>query len=382
MKISRRGFVKTAGVAIAAGAARTAWPGSVAELAFGDVLAGKPTGFTLGTKRLMLRHTWTISRNSSDYKDNVFVCIERDGVKGWGESAPNVRYGQSTAKTLAALGRATNLFEREDWFEYVPMEKQWRGIIADQSCACAALDMALMDWVGNKLGVPLHKMLGLDRRKAPLTSFSIGIDTPEIVRRKVKEASQYPLLKIKVGRETDDEMLAAVRDVTNCPLRVDANEGWRDKRVALEKILRLQEMGVEFIEQPMPAEMLEETAWLRDRVDIPVIADEAVKSTSDIPKLAMAYDGINIKLMKSGGIQEAIRMIHVARAFGMKVMLGCMIASSVAISAAAQLSPMVDYADLDGNLLISNDPFQGVTVEQGRLILNDQPGLGVTELPT
>ncbi len=372
MNISRRKLIKTA---MAAGAV---WP--VAR-AFAEDEGGGLSRFTLSTRRLMLQHTWTISRNSSDFKDNVFVRISRDGVTGWGEAAPNVRYGESTAKTLAAMQQAEGLFELHDWFEYVGIERKWREIITDQSCACAALDMAVMDWVGNQLGVPLHKLLGLDPAKAPLTSFSIGIDTPEVVRRKVKEASQYPLLKIKVGRETDDEMLAAVRDVTNCPLRVDANEGWRDKRVALEKILRLQDMGVEFIEQPMPAAMLEETAWLRDRVDIPVIADEAVKSTSDIPKLATAYDGINIKLMKSGGIQEAARMIHVARAFGMKVMLGCMIASSVAISAAAQLSPMVDYADLDGNLLISNDPFAGVTVEQGRLTLNDEPGLGVTERP-
>ncbi len=239
--------------------------------------------------------------------------------------------------------------------------------------------MAVMDWVGHKLGIPLYRLWGLDPDKTPITSFSIGIDTPEVVRQKVQEAADFPILKVKVGRDNDEEILAAVRQVTDCPLRVDANEGWRDKEVALEKIRWLQSVGVELIEQPLPANMLGETAWLRRQVDIPIIADEAVKRAEDIPKLAGAYDGINIKLMKAGGIQEALRMIHVARALGMKVMLGCMIASSVAISAAAQLSPLVDYADLDGHLLIANDPFTGVKVPAGKLILNDRPGLGVSE---
>lgn len=172
-----------------------------------------------------------------------------------------------------------------------------------------------------------------------------------------------------------------MRDATDRPLRVDANEAWRDKEVALKKIRWMQGLGVELIEQPLPAGMIEETAWLRQHVDIPIIADEAVKCASDIPKIAGAYDGINIKLMKAGGIQEAIRMIYVARALGMKVMLGCMIESSVAISAAAHLSPLADYADLDGHLLISNDPFVGVAVEHGKLVLNDRPGLGVIGRP-
>ena len=200
-----------------------------------------------------------------------------------------------------------------------------------------------------------------------------------MIRQKVEEAKEFPVLKIKVGRDNDAEILAAVREATDKPLRVDANEGWKDKEQALEKIRWLQGLGVELIEQPLPAAMIEETAWLRERAEIPIIADEAVKRASDIPRLAGAYDGINIKLMKAGGVQEAIRMIHVARAFGMKIMLGCMIESSVAIAAAAHLSPMVDWADLDGNLLISNDPFTGAMVERGRLVLNDRPGLGVRE---
>ena len=370
MKISRKEFLK---LIAAAGAS---WP---AILAFGESKPKGPVRFTLSTKRLLLRHTWTISRNSSDFKDNVFVSIEKDGVTGLGEAAPNVRYGESAEKTTAVLQNAKELFESGDFFRYVDMQKDWEKLIKDQRCAGAALDMAIMDWLGRKLNVPLYRLLGLDERKTPVTTFSIGIDTPDVIKEKVKEAADFPVLKIKVGLDNDAEILKAVRDATDKPLRVDANEAWHDKRKALEKINWLQGLGVELIEQPMPAEMIEETVWLRQNVKIPIIADEAVKRASDIPKLAGAYDGINIKLMKSAGIQEAIRMINVARALDMKIMLGCMIESSLAVSAAAHISSLVDYADLDGNLLISNNPFTGVTVKKGKLILNENPGLGVSE---
>jgi len=233
--------------------------------------------------------------------------------------------------------------------------------------------------VGRQLKTPLYRMLGLDAEKTPVTTFSIGIDTPEVIQQKVREAQDFPVLKIKVGTANDEQIIAAVREATDKPLRVDANEGWHDKEQALEKIRWLQGRGVELIEQPLPAAMLEETAWLRERAGIPILADEAVKRAGDIPRLAGAYDGINIKLMKAGGLQEALRMIHVARALGLKIMLGCMIESSVAISAAAQISPLVDDADLDGNLLISNDPFVCVDVKKGKLILPDRSGLGVRE---
>jgi L-alanine-DL-glutamate epimerase-like enolase superfamily enzyme len=206
---------------------------------------------------------------------------------------------------------------------------------------------------------------------------SIGIDTPELTKKKVAEAAEFPVLKIKVGLDSDEATLAAVRSVTNKPLRVDANEGWKSKEEAARKINWLQSLGVEFIEQPLPVAMHEETRWLRTKVHMPIFADEACLHLQDIPKLAEAYDGINIKLDKCGGIWEALRMIHTARAHGMKVMLGCMISSSAAIAAAAHLSPLVDYADLDGFLLISNDPFRGVTVEKGQLLLPDRPGLGI-----
>jgi L-alanine-DL-glutamate epimerase-like enolase superfamily enzyme len=330
------------------------------------------------TKRLFLQHTWTISRNSSDYKDNVFVKIEKDGVIGYGEAAPNVRYGEDHDKTTDRINKVKGLVAHFDLWQFAELKEEIFKSITDQNCARCALDIAIMDWVGKKLNVPLYKFFGADKSKAPLTSFSIGIDTPAVIKQKVAEAEKYRILKIKVGKENDEEILNAVRSVTDKPIRVDANEGWKKKEVALEKIKWLKDMGVEFIEQPMPSNMIEETKWLRDRIDMPIVADEAVKTASDIPILAQAYDGINIKLMKAGGLQETMRMIHMAKALDMKIMLGCMIESSIAISAAAHLSPFVDWADLDGNLLLREDPFSGVKVDRGKLILNDDPGLGIS----
>ena len=249
--------------------------------------------------------------------------------------------------------------------------------VPGQYAAKAALDIALMDWVGQKLGVPLYRFFGLDPNDAPITTFSIGIDTPEVTRQKVREAEAFPVLKIKVGLDTDEATIAAVRSATNKPLRVDANEGWKDREVAVRKINWLATQGVEFVEQPMPAEMLEETRWVRERVRLPLIADEACQRARDIPKLVGIFDGVNVKLDKAGGILEAFQMIQIARALGLKTMLGCMVSSSVSVTAAAHLSPLVDYADLDGNLLIANDPFTGVQVRNGKLLLPDRPGLGL-----
>jgi L-Ala-D/L-Glu epimerase len=340
----------------------------------------EPVSMEIKVQRLHLKHTWTIARNSSDYKDNVMVRLTRDGLSGWGEAAPNVRYGESTEKTVQRLESVRPLVEAFDWLHYSDLKSELDRAITDQSCAKAALDIAVLDWVGKKFSQPLFRIFGLDQAKTPVTTFSIGIDKPEIVREKVREAAAFPVLKIKVGTDSDAEMLKAVRSVTDKPLRVDANEGWKTKEQALERILWLNDQGVELIEQPLPSSMLEETKWLRDRVKIPIIADEAVKTAADIPVLASAYDGINIKLMKSGGVQEALTMIRMARALGLRIMLGCMIESSVAIAAAAHLSPLVDYADLDGNLLISDDPFSGLGIDQGRLVLSTYPGLGVTSV--
>ncbi|MFC1618531.1 dipeptide epimerase [Candidatus Neomarinimicrobiota bacterium] len=326
--------------------------------------------------RLNLKHAWTIARGSSEYKDNIVVRVERDGITGYGEVAPNVRYGESPESTMEVLESAIPLFAQWDPWQFVDLGYAIQDLDSAQTAAKAALDIALMDWVTKSLGVPMYRYLGLDKAKAPMTSFSIGIDTPEIIKQKVREAEKYPLLKVKLGGDRDEEIISTIRSVTDKPLFVDANEGWKDKQEALEKVQWLEPQGVQIIEQPMPADMLDETGWLREKSKLPIIADESVKTGRDIPLLARAFDGINIKLMKAGGLQEALRMIGQARAMGLKVMLGCMVETSIAISAAASISPLVDYADLDGNLLITNDPYQGVEVHDGRLMLNDRPGIG------
>jgi len=348
-----------------------------AGLTMGHKTTSKGAILSYEIKKLELKHTWTIARGSSDFKENVIVKMEKDGVVGYGEAAPNVRYGETPASTIAVIEKAIPLFEKADPWNFVDLGFAVQKLAPAQTAAKAALDIALIDWVTKSLGVPLYQYLGLDKTKAPITSFSIGIDTPEVIKQKVLEAEPYPLLKIKVGKENDEEIISAVRSVTDKPLMVDANEGWKDKQEALRKVKWLISQGVKVVEQPMPASMLDETRWLRDRTDVPILADESVKTAHDIPQLATAFDGINIKLMKAGGLQEALRMVWLAKSLGMKVMLGCMIETSVAISAAASISPLVDYADLDGNLLITNDPFLGVTVEKGRLILSDKPGIGV-----
>lgn len=334
----------------------------------------------LSTKiiKLELQNVWSISRNSSRVKENVFVKLEKDGITAYGEAAPNVRYGENAELTQQKIELAAAAISDLDLSDCANVKETIDPFITGQNCARAALDIAVVDWAAKRLSLPLYKLLELDPSDTPVTSFSIGIDTPDMVRQKVLQAADFPILKIKLGADNDEEIINAVRSVTDKPIRVDANEAWTNKEAAVKKIHWLKTKNVEFIEQPMPSHMLKETAWLRRRIDMPLVADEAVLTVADIPSIARAYDGINIKLMKAGGIQEALAMIYVARSVGLKIMLGCMIESSIAITAAAHLSPLVDWADLDGNLLISNDPFSGVKVQNGKLILNDLPGLGVT----
>lgn len=341
--------------------------------------AARPSATELEAKvvRLNLRHTWTTVMSSSQYRDNLHLRFTRDGVTGRGEGAPIPRYQETAELGRQAVESVRGLLTSADPWQFSKVLAEVFRRIEGQYAAKAAIDMALMDWVGRKLGVPLYRYFGLDAQAAPVTTFSIGIDTPEITRQKVREAEQYPILKIKVGLDSDEATMEAVRSVTRKPLRVDANEGWKDKEVAVRKINWLESQGVEFVEQPLPAPMLEETRWVRSRVHIPIIADEACRHPRDIPKLADSFDGVNIKLMKCGGILEAFRMIEIARSLGLKTMLGCMIESSIGVTAAAHLSPLVDYADLDGNLLIANDPYSGVRVKDGKLLLPDRPGLGL-----
>jgi L-Ala-D/L-Glu epimerase / N-acetyl-D-glutamate racemase len=344
----------------------------------GAIQGAKGTSLDAKILRLNLQHTWTTTMSSSEYRDTVHTAFTRDGITGHGEGAPIVRYHEDAKGALAAVESQRDFLVSADPMKFSKAMAEIFKRVNGQWAAKAAMDIALMDWVGQKLGIPLYTYFGLDPKDTPLTTFSIGIDTPEITKQKTREAEAYPILKVKVGLDTDEATIEAVRSVTRKPLRVDANEGWKDREEAVRKINWLEKQGVEFIEQPLAADRIEDTRWIRSRVHIPVIADEACQRASDIPKLREAYDGVNVKLDKSGGMLEAYRMIEVAKAMGMKTMLGCMISSSVSVTAAAHLSPLVDFADLDGNLLIANDPFHGVRVEKGKLILPNRPGLGLT----
>jgi L-alanine-DL-glutamate epimerase-like enolase superfamily enzyme len=325
---------------------------------------------------LKLRHTFRISRGAEDVTQVVITKLEHDGIHGFGEGSPSSRYGETIHTVLNFLGKV-DLGSLSDPFELEQVTEHLDKIVPGNPAAKAAVDIALHDWVGRKLGQPLYKLWGLSKSKAPLTSFTIGIDSPDVITQKVAEAESYPILKVKLGTDHDKDIIAAVRRATKKRIRVDANEGWKTKELALERIKWLEQEGVEFVEQPMPASDLAGCTWLRERVNLPLIADENCVRLYDVPRLRDAFDGINIKLMKCGSLREAMRMIHTAKALGMKTMLGCMIESSIAITAAAHLSPLVDYADLDGNLLITNDPFEGVKVKEGKIVLSDEPGLGV-----
>ena len=327
---------------------------------------------------LRLRHTFAIARGSVDTKQVLIVLLEHDGIVGYGEAAPSSRYGETSDTVKAFLGRV-KLEWFDNPFQLESILSQVDSISEGNYSAKAAIDIALHDWMGKRLGLPLHELWGLNRTMTPQTSFTIGIDKPEILAQKIEEAEQYPILKIKLGTDDDQSIMSTIRMATKKVLRVDANEGWKRKETAVEKIKWLEQQGVEFVEQPMPASDLDGTAWVRERVNLPLIADEDCVRYHDVPRLQKAFDGINIKLMKCTGLREAMKMIHTARACRMKVMLGCMIETSLAITAAAQLSPLIDYADLDGNLLITNDPFIGVHVKEGKLELPDRPGIGITE---
>jgi L-alanine-DL-glutamate epimerase-like enolase superfamily enzyme len=326
---------------------------------------------------LRLRHTFRIARGASDVRENLLVELRHGDFVGRGEAAPILRYREDRASAARAVETMAGRLGDPRAFA----QAACRAAVPGQSAAEAAVDMALHDLAGLRLGAPLYELLGIDPRDAPETSFTIGLDSPDVVVRKVKEAAAYPVLKVKMGSDGDREVLAAVRDTTRQRLRVDANEGWTPE-AALARLEWLAGIGVELVEQPLPADRIEETRALRRRSPLPFYADESVHRAADIPRLVGAFDGINIKLMKCGGLAEARRMIAVARAHGMKVMLGCMIESSLAITAAAHLSPLADTADLDGNLLVQDDPYEGATVAGGRLVLPDRPGLGVVPRAT
>ena len=329
---------------------------------------------------LQLRHTFTVATYSRTTTPDVQVRIDYDGFTGYGEASMPPYLGQTVESVCSFLekvdlGRFSDPFQLEDILAYVD------SLSPGDTAAKAAVDIALHDLVGKLIGQPWFRLWGLDPAKAPDTTFTIGIDTPDVVREKTREcADRFNILKVKVGLENDEEMIRTIREITDLPLAVDANQGWTDREKALDEIHWLAEQGGVMVEQPMPKERMDDNAWITERSPLPIFADESIQRLADIPAIKGAYSGINIKLMKCTGMREAWKMLTYARAEGMRVMVGCMTETSCAVSAAAQLSPAVDFADLDGNLLISNDLFTGMIVEKGRITLPDRPGIGIQRL--
>jgi L-alanine-DL-glutamate epimerase-like enolase superfamily enzyme len=322
-------------------------------------------------------HPFGIARGTHRSYRVVWVRIrDGDGLEGWGEADPSSFYGETAETVVAALASLEPLLP-EDPFQLEDAEAALAASLRGNAAARSALSAALHDLVGKRLGTPLWKLWGLDPAKAPPSSFTIGIADPETIKAKVREAASYPILKVKVGTRDDAAILRAVREVTDKPVRVDANCGWTLKQ-AIGRLPLLEEMGVELIEQPLPPEDLEGLAAVRRASRLPIIADESCLVASDIPRLSGVVDGINIKLGKCGSLREALRMIAVARAHRMMVMVGCMIETSLGITAAAHLAPLLDVVDLDGAALLRHDPFTGASIAGGRLTLPSGPGLGVT----
>ena len=325
------------------------------------------------------RHPFAIARGSTNGYKRAWVRItDGDGQEGWGEADPSSFYGENLDTVLATFEKLAGHLPR-DPFDLEGAEARWEQVVPRNGAARAALSAALHDLVGKRLGQPLWRLWGLDPKKAPLSSFTIGLDTTEKIRDKVREAQAYPILKIKLGTDRDETILKTIRDATDKPIRVDANAGW-DVARAKQMIPLLKEYGVEFLEQPLEPQDIDGLAAVRKVASahhLPVVVDESCLVAADIPRLAGRVDGINIKLAKCGSLREALRMIATARAHGMLVMVGCMIETSLGITAAAHFTPLVDAADLDGAALTVDDPFTGATIDNGQIRLPTEPGLGV-----
>jgi L-alanine-DL-glutamate epimerase-like enolase superfamily enzyme len=324
---------------------------------------------------LKLTTPFRISRAVSQIAPNVIVQVNHKDWAGYGEAAPDEYYGETQETVLACVAAfAGNL--GDDPFAIEDIMSRLDHIIHLNPSAKAAVDMALYDLVGKMLNTPVYKLLGLNPANTPQTSFTLGIDTPINMAKKALLASEYPILKVKVGTKHDLDNMKAIREVSTATIRVDANTAWTPKE-AIRMINALADYNIEFVEQPVAPRDLDGLRLIRENVPLPIIADESCITVDDIPRIVGCVDGINVKLMKCGGLRHALKMIHVARAHNLRIMIGCMIESSLAITAAAHLTPLVDYADLDGALLIDNDPYDGVTVVDGKLVLPDRPGLGI-----
>lgn len=375
--MDRRNFLRTA----ALGAMVAAAP--VSFSAFGE--STKKTGrsgklnLSFFPYELQLRHAFNLAKYSRTTTPDVQVRLEYDGLVGYGEASMPPYLGESVESVTKFLS-SLDLSQFSDPFRIEDIHDYMDFVAPNNRAAKASVDIALHDLLGKIMGQPWYKIWGLNPEKAPSTSFTIGIDKADVVRQKVDEAAPYNVLKVKMGLDNDKELVDIIRSKTDRPICVDANQGWSNKEKALEMCHWLSERNCLFVEQPMPKEMIEETAWLRERSPLPIIADEFLQRLPDVRRAAEAYDGINIKLMKSTGLHEAYKMAVLARSLGMKVMLGCMTETSCAVTAAAQLAPMVDWADLDGNLLIANDLFDGIKIVEGKVTIPDRPGIGVEPL--
>jgi L-alanine-DL-glutamate epimerase-like enolase superfamily enzyme len=327
--------------------------------------------------KLRPRYPFRISRETQKERDVFVFEVTCEGVRGYGESSPSPYYGENEKTVVSAVEKVKRKLRGDP----EKIKERIAGgdlgeILHKHPSVRAGIDIALWDIIGKSENKPLHALLGLDPAKTPATSFTIGIDTPEVIDKKVDEAAPYRILKMKMGFLGDMVLLERVAARSGKIIRVDANEGW-DAETALQMCRELGEKRIEFVEQPVSHENEEDLRMLKRLSPIPIILDESVRTAADVSARRDQGHGINIKLMKCGGITPALAMIDEARRSSLKVMLGCMIETSIAITAAAHLSPLVDYADLDGNLLVENDPFTGVTVQNGKLVLPDGPGLGV-----
>ena len=329
---------------------------------------------------LMLKYPFTISTYSRTTTPVVLVELHYEGYIGYGEASLPQYLGE-TQDTVISFLKQVNLSQFSDFSDIDSILNYVDRIAVGNTAAKASVDIALHDLVGKMKNQSWHEIWNLDPKNTPYTTYTIGIDTDEIVRKKTQEvASDFKILKVKLGGKDDKRMIEAIRSVTNLPLAIDANQGWNDRSEALENIYWLKEHGVVLIEQPMLKTDLEGSAWLTAHSPLPVFADESVQRLTDLEKIKGAFSGINIKLMKCTGMNEAYKMINIAPSLGFDVMLGCMTETSCAISAASQLSPAVSFADLDGALLITNDCFSGTTIKNGKITLNNLPGIGAAKI--
>ena len=375
--MDRRKFLVGAGMGIIAASA----PISLSAMGAATKKTTKSGRMTLKFTpfELKLRHAFNLAKYSRTSTPGVQVKIEYEGYTGYGEASMPPYLGESIESVTKFLSKV-DLSQFNDPFKMEEILAYVDALEPENRAAKASVDIALHDLVGKLIGKPWYKIWGLSIDKIPQSSFTIGIDTPEVVKQKIKEADDYKVIKIKLGLDNDKEMIDIIRQCTDRPICVDANRGWKTKEQAMEVIEYLADKNCLFIEQPMMEDKLDDTAWIRERSPIPIIADEVFHRLPDIVKLKDYYDGINIKLMKSTGMSEAYKMVTLARAFGMKIMCGCMTETSCAIAAAAQLSPLIDWTDLDGNVLIADDIFSGVKVIDGRVTPSDAPGIGVTPI--